>query len=102
MKIKITNKTLDYKSMISEIDRIIQSNGDFLEDMECKAHHIGGNPTYSQRDSKEMANILASIYTISHCVHCKACQGKWLINKAITNLILLRQRKRRDENNNKS
>lgn len=81
LKVRITHKALDYKSMVNAIDKIIQDNGDFLEDMECKAHHIGGNPTYSQRQSAEMADILASIYTISHCVHCKACQGKWLINK---------------------
>ena len=61
---------LDYHKMVKEIDKLVQS--DFVFDMGCKL--IPKSREYTQEEAKEMAELLSSIYSISHIEHCIACR----------------------------
>lgn len=70
---------LDYKRMVEEIDKL--ANTDFGEDMSFKAN-VTVNGEYreiSQEDARKMANIIGSIYLISHSIHCSNCGKKYKI-----------------------
>jgi len=64
---------LDYKKMIKEIDALVQT--DFSFDMECKL--LDGK--FTQKEAKQMADLISRVYSISHCLHCEACQTKYKI-----------------------
>lgn len=70
---------LDYKRMVEEIDKLV--NTDFGEDMSFKAN-VTVNGEYkeiSQEDARKMANIIGSVYLISHAIDCDNCGKKYKI-----------------------
>ena len=67
-------ETLDYEKIIKDVNKLVQT--DFVFDMECKL--IPKSKEYTQEEAKEMADLLSSVYSISHCVNCKACGKKYL------------------------
>ncbi len=68
-------KKLNYKQMLVEILPLAEN--DFVYDMELKL--IPDSKPYTQKEAKEMAKLLASVYSIAHCLHCTACGKKYLI-----------------------
>lgn len=73
--LKSKTDNLNYKKMVKDIYKLV--GPDFAMDMECLPH---SNP-YTQEEANKMAGIIGQIYFISHCYYCKACQGKYLIEK---------------------
>lgn len=67
-------KKLDHKKMIEAVDKILQENNDFLFDMECK--YLPKQKPYTQKEAKQMEDILGRIYMIAHCLYCEPCQVK--------------------------
>lgn len=72
---------LDYEKMIKDVYEVIEKNGNFLFDIECK--NIPKAQEYTQKEAKKMQSILGSVYMISHCVSCNACQRKYIIKESI-------------------
>lgn len=74
----VSKEELDYKKMLKEINDLVET--DFGEDMSLRANieYCGKLLDISQRDAREMANIIAKVYLISHCIHCKSCGAKYL------------------------
>lgn len=74
---KGSEKELDYKKMIEDINDLVET--DFGEDMSLRANieYCGKLLDISQRDAREMANIIGKVYLISHCVHCESCGVKY-------------------------
>lgn len=70
--------TLDYKKMVTEIDEMVSI--DFCEEMEVKSITTGKGMFFSHEDSVKMAQLLARVYSVAHCVHCGACNKKYRIN----------------------
>jgi hypothetical protein len=68
-------KKLNYLEMLKEIDILV--NNDFCEDMECRLLP-GGKFTIKEEEVKEMVKIISKVYSVSHCIHCKTCQRKYL------------------------
>ena len=75
-------KKLNYKQMIKEVSDLVGT--DFCESMSFKRLEIGSSacgapiyPKYTQAEAREMSMLLGKIYTIAHCIHCEACQGKY-------------------------
>lgn len=71
---------LDYKKMVKEIDKLV--NNDFCFDMDCLQGLPKRRP-FTQKEAKQMAQIIGSVYTIAHCVDCTACQGRYKLNKSL-------------------
>jgi hypothetical protein len=68
-------KKLNHAKMLEDIDSLVRN--DFVFDMECKLYQA---KTYTQKDAKEMAEVLSKVYAISHTIHCEACRlEKYLI-----------------------
>lgn len=74
-KEEILNMTLNYKKMCEDIDKLV--NNDWNYDMECR--RLVKPPKYTQKEIDKMVDVLGQVYLISHCIHCKACQRKYLI-----------------------
>ena len=74
---------LDYHKMIKEIDKLVQT--DFVFDMECML--ISKKHKYTQKEAREMAKLLSTIYSISHIEHCKACRTIKYAKKHIIKLL---------------
>ncbi len=74
MNKKITKKTLNHALMLKDIDQLVSN--DFCADMECKL--IPKSKPYTQKEAQKMADIISSVYLVSHCIHCKACQSIYL------------------------
>lgn len=68
-------KKLDYERMVNEIDDLVGT--DFAFNMVNELYM--DTRRYTQVEAEKMAEILDQVYQISHRVHCKACQGKYLI-----------------------
>lgn len=66
--------TLDLQTMMVLIDALVCT--EFCTHMELKLLPV--SKPYTQKESKEMAHILAKIYSIAHCIHCESCAGKYL------------------------
>jgi len=66
---------LNYKLMVKDINQLVEN--DFCADMEMKL--IPKFRQYTQKEAKEMADLLSSVYLVSHCIHCKACQKAYII-----------------------
>ena len=66
---------LDYKKMIKEVDKIMQT--DFMFDMDCKS--MPNQKPFTQKEARKMRDELMNIYGISHCVHCTACNNRYRI-----------------------
>lgn len=64
---------MNFKRMIQDIDKLVKT--DFAFDMECKL--IPDSMMYTQEEAKQMADIISSVYAISHCEHCKSCSKKY-------------------------
>lgn len=65
-------KKLDHYRMLQEITALVETN--FCADMEMRS--VGGK--YTHKESLEMSNLLGKVYLIAHCIHCHACQTKYL------------------------
>ena len=63
---------LDLKRMLQDIDLLV--NTDFCEEMESKS---SSKIAYTYKEAKKMAKIIASVYSISHCITCKSCGNKY-------------------------
>ena len=61
---------LDYHKMVKDIDKLVQT--DFVFSMECR--QISTDKSFTQEEAQEMADLLSSVYSISHIEHCKACR----------------------------
>lgn len=70
-------KELDYKRMLGDINGLVDN--DFCASMDAKTYSCENE--FTREDSVEMARILARVYSISHCIHCKACAEKYLLDK---------------------
>jgi len=68
---------LDTKKMLDEILELVSS--DFCHDTEWKL--LPNSKPYTQDEAKKMAGLLGSVYMIAHCIHCTACQKKYIIPK---------------------
>lgn len=64
---------LDLNRMLTEIDNLVEQ--DFVADMELQT--LPNSRPYTQNEALLMSELLSSIYTISHCLHCRACQGRY-------------------------
>jgi len=60
---------LDHLKMLEEIDNFVEN--DLMSDM------MERTKPYTQKEARKMAQTLGSIYSISHCIHCEACQPKY-------------------------
>ena len=63
---------LNHKQMLTEIDKLVNN---------CWGFDIQLRTSHTPEQAKEMANILGRIYSISHCIHCEACQKKYIVNQ---------------------
>lgn len=59
--------------MLQDIDDLVQT--DFCTEMDMKL--LPKSKEYTQKEAKEMANLLGKIYLISHAIHCKSCGKKY-------------------------
>lgn len=71
---KSRGKKLDHYKMLEEIAEIVET--DFCSEMEMKSMPKSGK--YTQEEALEMSHLLGNVYLIAHCIHCRACQGKYL------------------------
>lgn len=65
---------LDTLKMLVDIDAI--TNDEWHEELDMR--HMNGKP-YTQEEAAELAIRLGKVYSISHAIHCKACQDKYLV-----------------------
>ena len=65
---------LNYKKMIEEVDKLISD--DFLSEMELRL--LPKSKAITQKEAKVLIKRLLNVYSISHCVTCRACQTKYL------------------------
>ncbi len=65
---------LDLVKMLESINEIVGS--DWAEKMSWK--QLPDSKPYTQKEASKMATALGKIYTIAHCLTCKACQPKWI------------------------
>jgi len=66
---------LNYLKMLKDIENKVED--DFVFNMNCK--RMPNSKPYTQKEAEQMADLLGSVYSISHCIHCRACQKKYLI-----------------------
>jgi len=67
-----TEPELDFKKMIEDIVPLVEN--DFVAEMELKRHQ--GN--FTIQEAGNMSELLGQVYLIAHCLHCKACQIKYI------------------------
>jgi len=72
---------LDYKKMVNDIGKLVWT--DFVADMECKLRLHEKPGIFTQKEAQKMSFILSEIYSISHCLWCSACGGKYKVAKSI-------------------
>jgi len=70
-----TNIDIDSIKDVEEIDELV--NNDFGQDMELK--QMPNSKPYTQKEAREMAQIISLVYSKSHCITCEACQRKYLV-----------------------
>lgn len=68
---------LDLESMLKKINDLVENN--FCTEMEVKS--LSEPSKYTQKEARDMAQMLAEVYSISHAVHCSECAKKYLNNK---------------------
>jgi hypothetical protein len=61
---------MNYKKALEQILKIVEN--DFCADMSFKT--LPQAPKYTQKEAKEMADRLGRVYSIAHCLYCKACR----------------------------
>jgi hypothetical protein len=66
---------LDTERMVLEINELVDNDWGF-DMIDCK--NVPGATPYTQEESRQMAHVLGRIYSISHCVECGACQGRYV------------------------
>lgn len=64
---------LNLAQMLKDINKIVET--DWAADMEML--NMPGSRPFTQEEASEMAKALGNIYSISHCLTCKACQPKY-------------------------
>ena len=62
---------VDHKRMLKAIDELVNNGLGF--DVTSKTSE---KPTWTQEESEWMAETIGKVYSIAHCIHCRACQGK--------------------------
>ena len=67
-------KNLDHYRMLREIADMVEN--DFCADMDSR-FATSGEVKFTNEEAKEMAHMLGKIYSIAHCITCRACQGKY-------------------------
>ena len=67
-------KKLNHFKMLKDICDLVET--DFCGEMEMKL--LPKSKPYSRKESEHMANLLGEIYSIAHCITCRACQNKFL------------------------
>jgi cytosine/adenosine deaminase-related metal-dependent hydrolase len=67
---------LDTERMVKEIANLVES--DFCFDID--ARFASDEPKFTQEEAKQMAWLLGRVYSIAHCIHCTACQRKYLLD----------------------
>jgi succinate dehydrogenase/fumarate reductase-like Fe-S protein len=65
---------LNHYKMLKEIVGLVET--DFCSEMEMKS--LPKSKQYTQKEAQQMANLLGKIYSTAHCIHCYACQTKYL------------------------
>jgi hypothetical protein len=60
---------LNYKKMIKDINNLVEN--DFCAEMEYKL--LPKSKPYTQKEAKEMSDIISRVYLVSHCLHCESC-----------------------------
>jgi succinate dehydrogenase/fumarate reductase-like Fe-S protein len=65
---------LNHYKMLKDIVKLVET--DFCAEMEMKT--LPKSQKFTQEESEEMAHLLATVYSISHCIHCHTCQTKYL------------------------
>ena len=75
---KIMPKKLNFKKMVEEID--VLTDTEFCFNMELKLLPLTekNKTCYTQKEAQKMVELLSSIYSVAHCIHCKACQTRYL------------------------
>ena len=68
-------KKLAHYKMLEEINTLVVT--DFCEEMSMKSMKECSEK-YTQEEATQMADLLGRIYLIAHCIHCHACQTKYL------------------------
>ena len=63
---------LDYEKMLEKIDALV--NNDMGFDVTSKT---SDTPTWTQEEAEWMAKTIGDIYSIAHCIHCRACSPKY-------------------------
>jgi hypothetical protein len=71
---KERGKHLNHYKMLSEITDLVET--DFCSEMELKT--LPKSREYTQEEATQMAQIIGRVYSIAHCIHCHACQTKYL------------------------
>ncbi len=66
---------LNYKKMVQDIDKLV--NNDWCENMEIKL--LPKSEPFTQKEARQMAELIARVYSISHCIFCQACGRKYKI-----------------------
>ena len=65
---------LNHYKMLKEITALVET--DFCAEMEMKT--MPKSRQFTQEEAEQMAGLLARVYSIAHCIHCHACQTKYL------------------------
>ena len=60
--------------MLKDINSLVET--DFCEDVNNRM--VNKRAMFSQTEAREMATIIGQVYLIAHCIHCGACQTKYL------------------------
>lgn len=73
--------TLDTQKMLSDICGLVET--DFCMEMDIK--RLPGSKRFTQKEAKQMANIIGQVYMIAHGIHC-VCGGKYEVSDKIGQL----------------
>ena len=68
---------MNYLQMLEDINELVET--DFAADMTFKAviTNNGKHRVITQKEAREMADIIGRVYLISHATHCKNCGEKY-------------------------
>jgi len=61
--------------MLEDICNLVET--DFAFEMELKS--LPKSKPYTQEEASHMSDIIGKVYSIAHCIHCEACQVKYII-----------------------
>lgn len=67
-------KRKNYRKMLQDIDNLV--NNDWAFELDCK--QLPHSKPYTQKEAKEMINVIGKVYLISHGITC-SCGDKYRI-----------------------